>query len=102
MGASAAAAIIIRKERHLVEHFRRAGALSPASAQSVDELDIHPRLVWERLVSRAIVREAAPGLFYLDEPSWEAFRRTRRRLLISVVGLALLAMLLLPYLTGKA
>jgi hypothetical protein len=87
MGA-AAAAIIIRKEKDLVAHFRAAGAISPATAMTPDALGVHQRLAWERLVTRAVIREAVPGSFYLDEPSWVALRRTRRRLAIVMLVVA--------------
>ena len=32
-----------------------------------------------RLHDRAVIREAAPGVYYLDEEVWTAVRRTRRR-----------------------
>jgi hypothetical protein len=82
MGASAAAAVIIRKERELVEHFMGAGAVSPSSARSSSDLGVHERFAWMRLVERGVIREAAPGRYYFDEPSWVALRRRRRRLAI--------------------
>ena len=80
MGASAAAAVIIRKERELVEHFMGAGAVSPSSARSSSDLGVHERFAWMRLVERGVIREAAPGRYYFDEPTWVALGRRRRRL----------------------
>ncbi len=93
MGASVIAAVIVKRERQLVAHFRRAGATTPAAAKTPDELGVATRLAWERLVRRAVIREAAPGKYYLDEPSWEAARALRRRVAIValVIGLGVLA-----------
>ena len=92
MGASAAAAMIIRKERELVEHFADAGAVSPSSARSPSDLGVHERYAWIRLVERGVIREAAPGKYYFHEPTWVALRERRRRmavvLMIVVVALA--------------
>ena len=92
MGTSVAAAAIIRKERELVEHFAAAGAVSPPSAKSSSELGVHERFAWIRLVDRGVIREAAPGKYYFDEPTWVALRQRRRRLalvlMIVVVALA--------------
>ena len=74
MGATVAAAVIIRKERELVEHFAEAGAVSPASARSSSDLGVHERFAWIRLVDRGVIREAAPGRYYFDEPTWVALR----------------------------
>jgi hypothetical protein len=41
-----------------------------------------------------VLREAGPGLFYLDEPSWEALRRFRRRVVVILAALVIAAALL--------
>ncbi len=98
MGASVAAAVIIRKERELVEHFAAAGAVSPSSAKSPSDLGVHQRFAWIRLVDRGVIREAAPGRYYFDEPTWVALGRRRRRLalvmmifVVALAGVALIA-----------
>ncbi|HEX3866504.1 MAG TPA: hypothetical protein VHV78_07105 [Gemmatimonadaceae bacterium] len=98
MAAAAAAAAIIRKERDMVAHFRQHNALSPATAKTMTELGVHPEFVWTRLVRRAVIRESAPGLYYFDEPSWNARNATRRRaaLIALIVVLALFAATMLP------
>jgi hypothetical protein len=90
MGASAAAAIIIKREKDLVEHFRRAGATSPQTAQTVSALGVEQRLAWDILARDAIIRTAADGTFYLDEPSWEAMRSRRRRFAVVVLVIAII------------
>jgi hypothetical protein len=90
MGA-AVAAIIIRQEKDLVAHFRQHGATSPETAKSANELGVHPDFAWTRLTARAIVREAAPGYYYLDELSWQASRRMRRRLALVLIAIVLAA-----------
>jgi hypothetical protein len=87
---AAAVTIIIRRERDLVDHFRRAGATGPKTAQSPSSLGVDNRLAWHRLAERAVIREAATGTWYLDEPSWEALRRMRRRM-----GIAMLVVILM-------
>jgi hypothetical protein len=66
MGASAAVAVILLKEKHIVAAFRDAAAISE-------------RIPFRRLCDQAVLRTTAAGLYYLDEPSWEALRRGRRR-----------------------
>lgn len=98
MGASVAAIVILRKQEDLVEHFRNAGATSGATAKSVDELGVDTRLVWHGMLRRAVVREASPGRFYLDEAAWEAMRDRRRvrvMIALAVVALLLVAVILL-------
>jgi hypothetical protein len=91
----AAVAIILRKERDIVSTYRGAGAVSPGRARQPEELGLDRRLVFDRLVRRAVLREANDGRYYLDEPSWEALRSTRRRavMIFAIVALVVVAAL---------
>jgi hypothetical protein len=93
MGAPAIAAILRRREQEVVDDFRAARATSPETAQSYNAIGLGDSLAIKRLRNRAVLREASPGLFYLDEESWAALQRTRRRL--AVVMLSLVVLLLL-------
>jgi hypothetical protein len=96
MGAPAIAAVIRRKEREVVDDFRRGGATSPTTAKSLADLGLADSWPVRRLQKRAVIREPEPGIMYLDEEVWAAVRRTRRQialifgtvLLLLVVGIA--------------
>jgi hypothetical protein len=97
MGAAVVAAALRRREQEVVDDFRAAGATSPATAQSYDAIGLGDSLAIKRLHNRAVIREAAPDRWYLDEEVWEAVRRTRRRLatvLLSIVALIALGVIL--------
>jgi hypothetical protein len=98
MGAAAVAAIMRRREREVVDDFRAASALSPSTAQSYTALGLGHSLALKRLHDRAVIREAAPGVYYLDEEVWAAVRRTRKR--IATVLIAILLLLFLGSLLG--
>jgi hypothetical protein len=86
----AAAAIILARERQLVETFERAGVTSPESARSAELLNVDTGgASWRRLRERAVVREAGAGSgrYYLDVEVWEAVRRQRQRMVIVLVVL---------------
>jgi len=89
MGAAAAIAILRRKEREVVDDFRAAGALSPSTAQSFSAIGLGDSPAIKRLHSRAVIREASPGLYYLDEEVWAAVRRSRQRLAVVILILVL-------------
>lgn len=97
MGA-AVAAVLIRREKEVVDDFRAAGATSRETAQSYTAVGLGQSLGLKRLRDRAVIREAAPGTYYLDEEVWTAVRRTRRR--IATVFLLILALLLLGVVVG--
>jgi hypothetical protein len=92
MGAGMVAVVVI-KERHVAEAFERAGATSAERARAPEELGIGVHGVgWRRLTRRAIVREAGPGRYYLDVPSWQAMRRVRRQRSLALLLVVLLAL----------
>jgi|KBSMisStaDraftv2_1062788.scaffolds.fasta_scaffold444520_2 hypothetical protein len=94
MGASAAAAVVLAKERHVVEAFQRAGATSPDRAVVPEDIGVDlAGIGGRRLLRHAVLRAASSGLYYLDEPTWVALRSTRRRLvfvMLVIIGLVAL------------
>lgn len=85
-----AAAIILRRQRQLVEAFRNAGATSAGRACTPEELGQRSRLPFRRLAMHGVfVRVHGAGSdgdrWYLDELAWRRFRERQRRL-----GLAIL------------
>jgi len=89
----AAAAVIMMRERRLVEAFTLAAATSPERALPVETLGVdYDALALRRLQQRAVIREGAPGRFYLDVPSWQALRRMRRRVIFILIGVVLLVL----------
>ena len=92
MGTSAAAAIVA-KERHIVEAFRRAGATAMHRAVTPEAVRISEGLAFHKLCKHAILREAGPGTFYLDEAAWAEWRSVRRRTAMVLLAVALGTML---------
>ena len=69
-----------------------------AAATLTASLGVGESLALRRLKGRAVIREAAPGTFYLDEGVWTAVRRTRMRMALTFI--AIMAVLLLGILVG--
>jgi hypothetical protein len=95
MGA-AVAAMVAKREREVVEDFRNAGATSPEKAQPYTATGYGASLAMRRLHRQAVIREAAPGRYYLDEEVWAAVRKTRMRIvmvLVLILGIVLVGML---------
>lgn len=86
MGATAAVIIALR-EKDLVAHFLRERAVSLETARSLSEMHVDVDRVFRRLQSRAVIREGAPDLFYLDEASWLAVRQGRRRMIMALLAI---------------
>jgi hypothetical protein len=90
---STVVAAILAKERRMVSRFRAAGASSPAQARTLDELGISRGIILRRLRERAVIRDAGGQRYYLDEPSWAAVRRSRRRAIHVAWVIALIVIL---------
>ena len=87
----AAAAVIIARERRVVEAFTAAGATSPERARPVEALGVESDgMALRRLKGHAVIREADAGRFYLDLPSWNALRRMRRKLALVLLLVVIL------------
>jgi hypothetical protein len=93
MGAAAVVAISRIREREVVDDFRAAGALSPSTAQSYTADGFGHSRALKRLHNRAVIREAAPGTYYLDEEVWAAVRRTRQRIALVLIPILILLMI---------
>jgi hypothetical protein len=98
---STVAAVILARERRMVNRLRVAGAVSREQARTLAELGVTRGVILRRLRERAVIREGEPDHFYLDEPSWEAVRRSRRRA-IHVLGVIALVLLLAVLFSRRA
>ena len=92
----AAVAVILMKERHIVDAFMGARATSAERAVHPSDLGVDlGRVAARRLVDRAVLREASPDTYYLDILSWEAVRRQRRRVISVILLVVAIAALIL-------
>jgi ADP-ribosylglycohydrolase len=104
MGAAAAAAAAIaaayaQQQNALIAQFRARGAVSRNTAVPLDAVGVTiDRRAFEYLLEEAVIREADPGRFYLDEETIRARERRKQRarplLLIVAVVLAVVALAL--------
>ena len=74
-----AAGAVHAARRRVTQILRDAGALSPETAAPVQLTRGLDRGAFERLLRAGAVREAAPGLYWLDEAALELDDRRRRR-----------------------
>lgn len=89
MGA-AVAAVIVAKERAVVEAFRDVGATALVAALPLDQVGVDENVGFRRLRMHEVIREATPGRYYLDEGVWTAVRRTRRRVMFVMMAVVLI------------
>ena len=100
MATSAITVALTRAERRLIDHLRRGGATSPATAAPLPELHGLEEGRLERFLAAGVIREPTPGSYYVDETVYATFRRDRRALVLSILGVVL-AVLLVLLLSGQ-
>jgi hypothetical protein len=71
--------------------------VNPAAAMSLESIGLEETHAVRRLKKRAVIREAAPGLFYFDDDVWQAVRSMRRRMALLLAGTLALVLLLVVY-----
>jgi hypothetical protein len=88
------AALILRTDRRLVASLRTLGALSPATAQSLEVPQALTRWRLARLQNVGAVGRNQDGNLFLDSEGWTAYRSRRRirlmYLLAVLLGLVLI------------
>ena len=84
MGATAAI-ILAQREQDLIDLFLRERAVSLETARSLPAMHVDADRALRGLQSRAVIREGAPGTFYLDEARWLAVRQGRRRMIMALL-----------------
>lgn len=72
-------------ERHAFEAFRTADATAPERAKTLRDLALPESMALRALTNRGIVREADPGLFWLDERKAAERSRASTPVLIAVI-----------------
>ena len=92
--ATAAAAAIAHARREIQHHFFSHDAVRPDRAVAFEADRMIEQRQFERMRSRGIIREAGPGLYWLDVVAYDIdlrqrFKRVRLVLLAIVVGLAI-------------
>ena len=90
IAAQAAAA-----RQSLMERFRISDATRPERAQSLTSLGITRTSALDELIRKGAIREARPGLFYLDEAAVAALSKAHPTRALKIFLLVLAAIILL-------
>ena len=107
MGATAGgsggimAAIIAKRRRRIIRAFAEAGATSPESARTPEELKLHGNLLLHVQKLRGVLVEVEGGRYYLDEAREREVVRLRRRLVLLLLLAAVIIYWLVTY-AGRA
>jgi hypothetical protein len=83
-----------KAERRLVEGLRRAGAVNAGTARPLEPRGFEVGRL-EKLVEAGVILEAAPGVYYVDETTYERYRQSKRMTVLAVIAAVLLVLLFL-------
>ncbi|MBV8908285.1 MAG: hypothetical protein JOZ20_04725 [Sphingomonas sp.] len=94
MATAAVAAAVARARREIQHHFFSHDAVRPERAVAFEPSKHIEQRQFERMRSRGIIREAKPGLFWLDVVAYDIDLRQRHErirwvLLVLVIALAI-------------
>ena len=92
--ATAAAALIARARREIQHHFFAADAVRPDRAVSFSPENNFERSQFEKMRGKDIIREVAPGKYWLDVVAYDIELRQRHRIQ-KIALLAVIAVLAL-------
>jgi len=87
--AAAVAAASQRRQREIVAAFAAAGAVDAVHARAPEDLGVRDRLhALQHLRDRGVLHLAGPGRYWVDLATWQALRRRRKRLALTVALIA--------------
>jgi hypothetical protein len=95
------AAFIIAKQNQYLRRFQEAGAVSPDNAKSLEQVGCRDSRMFQRMVRREVIRQAAPGKYYLDVEAAQAFRLARRERALNALLIVLVIAVVLIYFSMK-
>ena len=96
--ATAAAAAVAVARRRVLGYFFAQNAVTPVKAQPFQSERRLQQRQFERFLANGVIREAKPGLYYVDVPSWHAWQHglhSRAKIAVLVVVLVMAAVIVL-------
>lgn len=90
-----AVAVIVVTER-IMNAFKKNDALSPDRAKTKAELHIRSRLIFNRLVSKGVIKQVSGDRYYMDLQAQQRYLR-RRYTLVVVFGTVITIAIILAF-----
>lgn len=84
---------IIRAEHRVVRALRQAGAVGPEAARPLIDVSRLEQRAASHMLAIGAIREAATGMYWLDEAAYGTYRGERRRRALLVMAAGLLVVL---------
>ena len=88
-GGGVAAIVVITKR--ILNAFKKNDALSPDRAKTMGELDIRPRWIFNKLISKGVIKKVSGDRYYVDVQAQERYLRRRNTALAVIVPIIITA-----------
>jgi hypothetical protein len=82
-------AAVVAAQNKLMRRFREAGATSPPSACTPEDVGCRNSWIFRRMTARRVFVEAKPGRYYIDEMASGDFIRMRRARMLWALAVVL-------------
>jgi hypothetical protein len=91
-----AVAVIIVTKR-IMKAFIETDATSPDKARTKAELHIRSRVIFDRLISRGVIKQVSGDRYYMDLQAQGDYLRRRRLLVFAVIAAAVIIALIAAF-----
>lgn len=85
-------AILIRRQDHLMRAFAKAGAVTPHTAKTLDQIGVRSSWFFQHLVISGVIHSEGDA-WWMDEEAAATFRRRRKTRIIIMITLVVIAVL---------
>jgi hypothetical protein len=97
MNGGGVAAIIVITD-NILRAFKRNDALGPDRAMTKAELHIRSRLIFNKLISKGVIKQVSGDRYYLDLQAEQSYLRRRNTALVLVTGTVITIAIILAFL----
>jgi hypothetical protein len=96
MNGGGGAAVIVKTDS-ILNAFKKNDALSPERAKTKAELHIRSRLIFNKLVSKGVIKQVSGDRYYVDLQAEQRYLRRRNTALVVVIGTVITIAIILAF-----
>ena len=96
MNGGGVAAVIVMTKR-ILDAFKNNDALSPERAKTKAELDIRSRWIFNKLVSKGVIKKVSGDRYYVDLQAQERYLKRRNATLVVVFSTLIAAAIIAAF-----
>lgn len=95
-GGGAVVAVMVMTRR-ILNAFKKNDALSPDRAKTKAQLDIRSRWIFNKLISKGVIKKASGDRYYVDLQAQERYLRRRNTTLLVVIPMVIIVAIIAAF-----